>query len=177
MKQARVLLGAISRTLPDQERMGRSLQGWMVTESWPGLTDEEIAEIEERYGVTLPECHTYCPVDLSGPFLDEGQWVEQQRATLHAAGCEELSVRDDGCYLDDYRNVFGDDGDYRWHTERIRGAIQIDDMGCAMTMWAIIVGPCAGEIRFRDEGTHVPFEPVLDASGCPKTIRTWLNGH
>lgn len=148
-----------------------------MSEILPGLTDAEIAEIEERYGVTLPDVHTYCPVDLTGPFLDEGQWVEQQRATLRAAGVEELAVREDGCYLDDYREIFGDDGDYRWHTERIRGAIQIEDMGCAMTMWAIIVGPHAGEIRFRDEGVHVPFEPVLDASGSPKTIRTWLLGH
>ena len=40
-----------------------------------------------------------------------------------------------------------------------------------------IVGPRAGEIRFRGEGAHVPFEPVLDTSGSPKTIRTWLLGH
>jgi len=148
-----------------------------VSEVLPGLTGAEIAEIEERYGVTLPDVHAYCPVDLSGPFLDEEQWAEQQRATLREAGVGELAVREDGCYLEDYRAVFGDDGDYRWHAERIRGAIQIEDIGCGLTMWAVIVGPSAGEVRFRDVGVHAPFEPVLDACGNPKTIRTWLLGH
>jgi hypothetical protein len=98
-------------------------------------------------------------------------------ATLRAAGVEQPAIREDGCYLQDYLQAFGDDGERRWHAERIRGAIQIDELGCGQSMWAIIVGPGAGQIRFRDVGTHVPFEPVLDASGSPKTIGTWLFGH
>ena len=87
-----------------------------------------------------------------------------------------MVVRGDGCYLDDYLQVLGDVDEERWHTELIRGVIHIKDRERAQTMWAIIVGPCAGEIRFRRDGVHVPFEPVLDASGNPKTIRTWLLG-
>jgi hypothetical protein len=44
-----------------------------VAEIMPGLTEDDIAEIEGRYGVTLPDVHSYCPVDLSGPFRDEEQ--------------------------------------------------------------------------------------------------------
>jgi hypothetical protein len=42
-----------------------------------------------------------------------------------------LAIREDGFYLDDYLEVFGDDGDELWHTERIRGVIQIEEMAAA----------------------------------------------
>jgi hypothetical protein len=176
----------------------RRHRGW--TSSRPivdsPMTSDEVAAIEVQYGAALPDdlrtflmevgadgpgpgCEfiaprrwdIYAPVDLSGPFLEDDEWAEHQRTTLHAAGHE--PPRDRTGYLDEYREVFGDVGDERWYTERIRGAVHISDYGCAQTGWLIVVGPCSGQIRFQPDRIDEPFEPFLDARGNRHTFRTW----
>ncbi|MGY6025445.1 SMI1/KNR4 family protein [Streptomyces spinosirectus] len=113
-------------------------------------------------------------LDPSGPFVETGDWADQQIATLRAAGYEPTTRDEDDDYLNDYRTVFGGDtGDDVWFLERGRGAIPISDNGCGMTGWLIIVGPHRGELRDRGCAVNPPFEPYLDANGNPHTFRSW----
>ncbi|MFD8507885.1 SMI1/KNR4 family protein [Streptomyces sp. NPDC059687] len=161
----------------------------------PVLTPAAIAEVEAQFGVALPdEYRTFLAevgaggpgpafeendedhpwlLDPSGPFIETEDWVDQQIATLRAAGYEPTTRDEDDDYLDDYRKVFGDAGDDVWFLERGRGAIPISDNGCGMTGWLIIVGPHRGELRDRDCAVNPPFEPYVDANGNHHTFRSW----
>lgn len=109
----------------------------------------------------------------SGPFVETEDWVDQQMATLRAAGYEPTTRDEDDDYLDDYRKVFDDAEGRIWHEQRDRGAILISDNGCGMTSWLIIVGPHRGELRDRNVGINPPYVPFVDADGNRHNFHTW----
>lgn len=114
------------------------------------------------------------PADLSGPFVESEDWVEQQLATLRSAGAEP-TVRDaEEDYLADYQALLGEDaGMLAWCGQRVRGALEISDNGCGAASWLVVVGPHRGEMRDRDCAFNPPFEPYLDALGSRRTFRSW----
>jgi hypothetical protein len=113
-------------------------------------------------------------LDPSRPFTETEKWAGQQVATLQAAGHEPGPRDGETDYYQDYRRAFGGDrGEEAWHVERGRGAILISDDGCGTSNWLIAVGPCRGELRYRECEINPPFEPVVDARGNRHTFRTW----
>jgi hypothetical protein len=112
--------------------------------------------------------------DVSGPLLENDEWLDHQVRTLRAAG-HEPSARDLVTdHLDEYRKAFGEHAGYElFHVQRFRGTIQISDNGCGMTSWLVLVGPHRGEIWFRDCAPNPPLEPLLDANGRPHNFYTW----
>jgi hypothetical protein len=138
-----------------------------------------VRQVEGRWvWVWLTATDALSVPDMSGPFMDNDEWLHHQIETLRAAGHEPGVPDEHTGYLDAYRRAFGHGGDLRFHEERFRGAIHVGDDGCGATSWLAVVGPHRGEIWFRDCGIDPPLERLLDDQGTPHNFYTryidWL---
>jgi SMI1 / KNR4 family (SUKH-1) len=136
-----------------------------------GLTS--VRRVDGKWGFWERSGRGPVPLDMSGPFVETEDWIDQQMATLRAAGYEPTTRDEDNDYLDDYLKAFGGPGEMIWAEERFRGSLLIGDYGCGMSGRLVVVGPHRGELRDRDVGFNEPLDPSVDAHGNRHNFRTW----
>lgn len=189
--------GVRERTVALYARQGS--RGGAGTVLPPVLTEAQVREAEEQFGVVFPhDCRQYLlRVSAGGRVrtlrVDQRGWrwsgdQPADRANLHLPFPDHdtaLAASDDLCLREpqvgDYASAAAHRADHdAWEEAadaaedaRTFGAVPLRDDGCGFSTLLVVSGPMRGSMWFDGRATCDRLNPLLDDDGQPATFGEW----
>jgi len=144
------------------------------------LTEEELVEIEMRYGIRLPEDYRAFLRDISNGGLVGmfawGQIDDGFEFTSWEGGHQNPAVPFP--HLEAWNDISlwesDDPNAYYLGAGTHLGAVPLCHLGCALRDYLIVNGPCAGEVWLDGSAEGSGVQPYIKSDGTRFTFTDWL---